>query len=123
MIQRIVNHLNFTPALGEDLGITSPVVAFSKASGKPTFSAQLTSGGYPLLVWLRGKFEGVEIWKDSGSGFVKLDRDMRPDYIDKSTLPAAGASAAWRYKMIYLINDEHVGVWSDVVTVTVYGEV
>jgi hypothetical protein len=48
---------------------------------------------------------------------------MRPDYIDKSNLPAAGITAVWKYKMIYLLKDEVIGNWSDVVTVTVHGEV
>jgi hypothetical protein len=38
-------------------------------------------------------------------------------------LPPQGTSATWKYKMIYLINDEPVGNWSDVVSVTVSGEV
>lgn len=56
-------------------------------------------------------------------GFIKLDRDFNPDYIDKTPLPAEGISAVWKYKMIYLYKDEVVGEWSDEVTTTVYGNV
>lgn len=123
ILQRITNHPAYTTAIGEDLGIEGAIETFSATEGKPKFFIEPSSGGYPNLRWTKGKFQGVEIWKDAGKGFVKLDRDMKPDYIDKSNLPPAGESAVWRYKMIYLINDEHTGAWSDAVSVTVHGEV
>ena len=50
---------------------------------------------------------------------------MRPDYIDKSDLPAMGVALVWKYKMIYIKDEEVIGNWSDVVMVmvTVHGEV
>jgi hypothetical protein len=126
LTQRISNSSAYTTAIGEDLGIEGPSAAAAKATmtaGKPVFFIELSLGGHPNLRWTKGKFDGVEIWKDSGTGFTKLDRDMRPDYIDKSNLPAAGIAAVWKYKMIYLLNDEPIGNWSDVVSVTVVGEV
>ncbi len=126
LLQRIAHNSGYTTAIGEDLGIEAPDAAATKASlnaGKPDFKIEMSSGGHPNLRWTKGKFDGVEIWKDSGTGLVKLDRDMRPDYIDKTNLPASGTAAVWRYKMIYLMNDEPIGNWSDVVNVTVYGEV
>lgn len=125
LLQRIVHNSAYTVAIGEDLGIEGPAT-LSKASlgnGKPLFFIDLSSGGHPNLRWTKGSYQGIEIWKDSGSGFVKLDRDMRPDYIDKSNLPAAGVATLWKYKVIYLMDDEVIGNWSDVVTVTVHGEV
>jgi hypothetical protein len=97
--------------------------SFNATTGKPDFFIEFSSGGHPNLRWTKGKFEGVEIWKDSGTGFAKLDRDMRTDYIDKTNLPVAGATAIWKYKMIYVVSDEVVGNWSDVVSVFVMGEV
>jgi hypothetical protein len=123
LVQRIVHQPNYTNAMGEDLGIVKPQSAFRAADGKPVFNIELSSGGHPNLRWTKGKYDGVEIWKDNGTGYVKLERDMRPDYIDKSDLPAEGIAAAWKYKMIYLQNDEVVGNWSDEVAVTVYGAV
>ena len=123
LLQRITHNAAYTVAMGQDLGIEAPAVVFVPAQGKPLFYIEFSSGGHPNLRWTRGKFQGVEIWKDSSAGFIKLDRDMRPDYIDKTNLPAAGATAVWKYKMIYLLKDEVVGNWSDVVNVTVQGEV
>lgn len=31
---------------------------------------------------------------------------MHPDFMDNSALPAAGTAVVWKYKMIYLFNDE-----------------
>jgi len=122
ILQRISRHTAYTSSMGDDLGIEAPAENFVAVQGKPTFRIEMISG-YPNLRWRKGKYEGVEIWKDSGQGFVKLDRDMKPDYLDKSDLPAAGASAVWKYKMIYIIDDETTGLWSDIATIIVYGEV
>jgi len=50
-----------------------------------------------------------------------LDRDIMLDYIDHSPLPAQGQNVIWNYRASYLFNDEKVGVWSDIVTITVAG--
>lgn len=125
LVQRCATSGNFNNAIGEDLGIIAPDTPFNPAEGKPVFTVEPGTGGSPLLKWKKGKFHGVEIWKDAGegAGWKKLDRDMRPDFIDKSPLPPAGVAKVWRYKMIYLFNDDQVGGWSEEATITVYGEV
>jgi hypothetical protein len=120
-VQRLRTHPSYTPAIGDDLGIEGAIETFVAREGKPKFFIELTSEGHPNLRWIKGKFEGVEIWKDDGKGFQKLDRDMKPDYPDMSPLPAEGTYVVWRYKMIYLIDDKLIGNWSEVVSVTVYG--
>jgi len=123
LIQDCVNSSNYTKSIGEDLGIEAPTTPFDPNTGKPKFKIEFSSGGQPDLIWKKGKFQGVEIWKDTGTGLKFLDKDFSPDYIDKSPLPAAGVSAVWKYKMIYLYKDEVVGNWSDEVSTTVYGNV
>lgn len=120
-VQRLRTHPAYTAAIGEDLGIEGPIETFVAKEGKPKFHIELLPEGHPNLRWVKGKYEGVEIWKDDGKGFQKLDRDMKPDYPDMSPLPAEGTYVTWRYKMIYLMDDKPVGNWSDVVSVTVYG--
>ena len=125
IIQDCVRSSNYTKSIGEDLGIEKPETVFDPQAGQPDFEIELNSGGRPNLLWPKGKFQGVEIWKDNstGQGFKFLDKDFNPDYLDKSDLPAAGTSAVWKYKMIYLYKDEQVGNWSEEVVVTVYGNV
>lgn len=125
LIQQCVKSSNFSKAIGEDLGIIAPDNPFDPQSGKPVLKTAYSSGGHPELKWKKGKFQGIEIWKDAadGKGWQKLDKDFNPDYTDKSPLPEAGKSAAWKYKAIYLYKDETVGSWSDEVSVTVFGNV
>ena len=58
---------------------------------------------------------------DRGQGFVFLAIDTVPDSLDTADLPAAGASATWKYLTIYRLNDERVGQWSDVASNSVMG--
>ena len=59
---------------------------------------------------------------DRGNGvFVFLALDTFPDYLDTAPLPAADASAVWKYKAIYRLNDKQVGQWSDVASTSVIG--
>ena len=59
---------------------------------------------------------------DDSKGWVALAVDMKPNFTDDlSPLPAAGHSALWTYRAIYLLNDADFGQWSDAVSVTVAG--
>ena len=113
---------SYTKSIGETLRIEAPEEIFDPASGKATFKI-FTDNGSPLLKWKKGKFQGVEIWADHGQGWVKQERDFQSPWVDRTALPAVGQSAAWKYKMIYIFNDETIGFWSDEATVTVYGSV
>src|SRR5205809_5622483 len=46
--------------------------------------------------------------------------DTIHDFLDTAPLPP-GASALWKYKTIYRLNDEQVGQWSDVASTSVIG--
>jgi len=115
---------NYTTNIGETLRIVAPGETFDPLTGKPVFKVFMDSGS-PLLKWTKGKFQGVEIWADhsDGKGWQKQERDFKSPWIDRTDLPAAGQSAVWKYKMIYVLDDETTGLWSDEVTVTVYGSV
>jgi len=123
IIQDCVRSPNFTTAIGEDLGILAPQTPFNPAEGKPVFTIAFSGGGYPVLKWKKGKYEGVEVWKKISGNWQRIDNDYKPDYTDKSDLPPAGQSAVWTYKLIYIYNEEQAGQWSDEVSVTVFGEV
>jgi hypothetical protein len=125
LIQDAVRSSAITEAIAKDLGIVAPDNGSTKKSideAKPSFKLTYSSGGYPLIVWKKGSFEGVEIHKSKDSiNFSKLDRDFKPDYIDKSNLPEPTKAEVWYYKLIYLLNDETVGQWSDVQNIAVNG--
>lgn len=114
-------HANYTEAIGKDLGIVGAASTFNPAIGKPIFTIELSNGGYPHLKWTKAGFDGVEIWKNMGSGFMLLDKISKSDMVDKNDLPAHGSSAIWAYRMIYIYKDQRVSYWSDDVNVTVIG--
>ena len=124
-IQTLVNTPGkvFTTAVGQDLGVIAPTSNFDPTVGKPALTVKAGAGGHPKLHYIKGDFEGVEIWKDSGTGFIKLERITQANYIDPSPLPAANVSAAWRYKAIFIYKDAQTADWSDVVNITVNGAV
>jgi hypothetical protein len=121
LAQRIILHPAYTTTIGKDLGLVGGVETSTALKSKPRFFIKVASDGRPNLRWIKGKFQGVEIWKDVGKGFVKFDRDRKPRYFDKSPLPPSGESAVWKYKMIYLLHNEPFGSWSDEMSVTVRG--
>ena len=122
LIQIITKNANYTNAIGQDLGIAGAETTFDPSTGKPLFGIELTAGGHPKLHYIRGDFDGAEIWKDTGTGFIKLERVTQTAYIDPTPLPAANLAAVWHYKMIFLYKDAVVGSYSDVVSITVNGQ-
>lgn len=71
--------------------------------------------------WIKQGMDALELWVNRGTGFVFLAVDSMPDYTDTAPMPAAGQSALWQYKGIYLQADQRVGQWSDVVSIPVAG--
>ena len=121
LVNRIKAHQNYTVAIGQNLGIELTTTQNLDLDGaQPTLKVVLR-GGKVNLDWKKGKFEGIMIEKDSGSGFVMLDKDLRPNFIDNSPHPAQGESAIWKYRAMYLFSDQQVGLWSDIVTTSVAG--
>lgn len=121
MVNRIKAHQSYTTAIGQNLGIEySSSLKLDLDTAQPILKA-VSRGGKVNLDWKKGKFDGIVIEKDSGNGFIVLDKDLHPNFIDKSDLPPAGESAVWKYRAMYLYNDDQVGLWSDMVTVSVVG--
>jgi len=117
--KRIKAHKNYTEAIGQNLGIEA---SFSNRlpleSVQPILKAVL-NGGRVNLQWKKSTYDAIVIEKDTGSGFVFFDKDLRPNFVDPTPLPAGNESAVWRYRAMYMFKDEKVGNWSDVVTITV----
>lgn len=124
LIQDCVKSSNYTVAIGEDLGIEAPVTPFNPADGQPVIKKLYSTGGLPGFSWKKGKYQGIEVWINTGAGWKYLDKDFNPDFVDKQTpLPPAGTSAVWKYKAIYLFKGEQAGQWSEELSITVYGAV
>ena len=120
LVVRIKAHPNYTDAIGQDLDIIGAVQTVDLATVKPVLKLKLEAG-HPNVLWPKAGMGSLDIWVDRGSGFVYLANDTEPDYLDTAALPAAGATALWKYKAIYRLHDEQVGLWSDVVSIAVGG--
>jgi hypothetical protein len=74
-------------------------------------------GGEVEIQWKKGKADAIYIEADKGAGtWSFLAVDTVPHYTDTTPITGPGI---WKYRAIYLINDEKVGQWSDVASISV----
>jgi len=118
---RVKKHKNYVISDGQDMGLEGPLITVDLVNIKPVLKMTLVAGR-PRAGWKKQGMSALEIhvMRDNVS-YVFLAIDTTPDYEDTFALPAAGQSAVWKYKGIYLLKDVRVGQWSDEVSVTVRG--
>ena len=116
-------HANWTTGIGETLGLIAPETDPDFENYKPVFTIQIVAD-QPLIKWKKLQSDGVKIYKSvDGGQWVYLDKDTSPNFLDKSPSPPAGTVQQWKYKLVYVVNDEEIGEFSDEVVVSVVGEV
>jgi hypothetical protein len=122
LIAQIKVNTNYTEAIGKDLWIIGSKQIIDLTTWKPILNIKIQAG-HPIIMWNKGNAAAIEIWVDRGEGnnFTQLAINTEPNTADNGPLPAPGTSAMWRYKAIYLLHDERVGQWSDVISVSVNG--
>jgi len=121
IIQQCVKSGKLTEDIAKALGIFEEVPVVELEKGTPVLSLKSKSAGQPKLHTIIGDYEGFEVWKDSGTGFVFLNVSNSPNYTDTSALPAAGIEVVWKYKIIYRYKNAQIGNWSNVISVAVKG--
>jgi hypothetical protein len=123
MADKCKANLKYTYDIGKEMGIEGTNTPFVPGDGTPVLKGKTASGGHPLLHYTKSKYEGAQIWKDwgDGKGFVFLTISNHPDFLDLSALPAAGISAIWKYKAVYLYQGAVVGNFSGVIEIAVVG--
>ncbi|MBK8445051.1 MAG: hypothetical protein IPL35_17345 [Sphingobacteriales bacterium] len=121
--KRIKSHIAYTLADGNDLGLEGTEQTGSNGFNaiKPLLTLRLVQGGTPEIRWSKKQMQGIRLYVDrgEGKGFEFLAIDTRPNYLDKHDLPPSGKTALWKYKAIYIKEDEAVGQWSDEVQIYV----
>lgn len=128
LLRAVVQACVSTKKLTNDMGIALGIVkatqpATDLTASTPILTAKYVTGGHPLLNCMIGDYEGYEIWKDTGKGYVFFNVSSSPSFIDKSPLPAFGISEIWNYKIIYRYKNEQIANWSEVVSITVKGSI
>lgn len=115
IVQRIKNYPSYTEAIGRDLGIIGAEETTDYNALKPMIKL-MSIAGQVEIQWAKGKADAVRIESDKGNGWQFLAVDSVPNYTD--TTPIA-APAVWKYRAIYIVADDLVGQWSDVVSINV----
>lgn len=120
-VKRIKGSPAYTPAMGETLRIVAsstpidPATAKPKAKAKPLpmFASEVGWGrlGFPGVL-LQSLRDGEDAWNDLGIKTGSKHVDDRPPLVP-------GKPEVRSYRTIFVRNDQPVGLWSDVVTVTV----
>lgn len=120
LVTRIKASLNYTDALGNDLGVIAPTQTIDLATLKPELKVNL-DGDRPHIKCSKGYADAIDLYVDrkDGAGFVLIGRLTKPDYIDVANLPANIVLAEWDYKARYVIANNVVGVMSSIVSVVV----
>jgi hypothetical protein len=121
LARRVKAHKNYTPALGEQLGIEGAEDTTNLATSKPRMTGKALPHGVVELQFVKGKSDGVNIYsqRDGDGSFIYLARDTQSPYVDNRPLLVAGKPETRKYKAIYVRNDAEIGQPSDEVVVTV----
>lgn len=116
LVKRIKVAPTYTDAIGKDLGVVSEMPQFNSMIMKPALKLVM-KGGQVEVQWVKGDSDGVRIEVDRGTGAWQfLAIDTVPHYPDTTPISAA---ANWKYRAMYIIEDETVGQWSDVASISV----
>jgi len=120
LVARIKTAPGYTESIGQALQIIGAEHPVDPTTLKPVLDVELDAGAMDIG-WLKQGMDSLELWVDRGTGFVFLAIDTIPNYTDTAPMPAAGQSALWKYKGIYIQADQRTGQWSDVVSIPVAG--
>ncbi len=116
LVQRIKNNATYTEAMGHDMGIIGAEQTSLRVEMKPVLKLVM-KGGQVEVQWTKGDADALMIESDKGSGSWQfLAIDTVPHYPDTTTI---SAPSLWKYRAMYMVNDERVGQWSDVASITV----
>ena len=121
LVQIMQEAPGYTVALATDLGTLG-----TQATGpdfdtlRPTLEVRIVAGKV-FIDWGWGGYstylDMIQLQVDRGQGWVDLAYDTTPGYTDTHPFPAA--LATWKYRGIYRVSDEQVGLWSAEVSVAV----
>ncbi|MBI5687476.1 MAG: hypothetical protein HZC54_20580 [Verrucomicrobia bacterium] len=125
LVKQIKANANYNTSIGDALGIEgAQQAAPDLAAIQPIIELEL-SGGQIIIHWGWGGYSAwldmieIQVDRGDGKGYVLLAHDTTPGYTDTTPLPTTPAK--WKYKAIYRVGDQRVGVWSQEVAITVGG--
>jgi hypothetical protein len=117
-------HSAYTDDIGADLDIVGKKHNADPDTVKPKLKGKLTQQGAQLDFSKEKVLQGVNIYsrlKGTAAWGTKLAFDSSSPYIDNRPAATPGTPETREYKAVGVINDEEVGVASDIVSVVVGG--
>lgn len=120
LVKRIKASVNYTDAMGQDLGIIAATQTIDVLSMRPDLKINMDAGR-PHIKCSKGYADAMDLYVDrkDGNGFTLIGRLLKLDYIDIATLPTGTVLTEWDYKAMYVIGNDKVGLMSSVVSVVV----
>jgi len=126
-IQRIIDRLRATPGFTEEhakamMAVPRRPQPMLLGSHKPAIRGSF-AGGKVRLRWTRGALDGIHVYgrQQGETTWQLLGRDNRPPYDDPRPLPPNSSVEVREYRAIGVVDDQEVGLPSDIVTVTLNG--
>jgi hypothetical protein len=118
MMERIRNTVGFTTAIGEDLGIMPPVGGVPL--GDPVLELIALPNSEVRGNWAKRTADALQYESQRGNEteWTVLGRDNNPPFMDGRAPLVAGQPEVRRYRGRYVVNDELVGNYSAVASVT-----
>jgi hypothetical protein len=112
--------------MGDALGIEGPdQTAPDLSTIQPDITATIMGGNSVKIGWSWQGFSTyldlleIEVDRGDGKGFLLLDKDSTPNFID--TAPFPSTPIKWTYRAIFRVGDSRVGIWSNPVSIIVGG--
>jgi hypothetical protein len=122
LLQRIQGSTNYTEAIGEDLNITTEEssAAVDTSSAKPTARAVSLPQSEVRIEFDKRKFDGVviEARHTGEKDWSRLATDNYSPYLDTRAPATPGQPEVREYRLRYILRDEEVGEWSDIISAT-----
>lgn len=120
LVARLKASLNYTDAIGSDLGVIAPSSTVDITTLQPDIKVVLEVGK-PHLKWKKGITDAVDLYADhnDGQGFMLIGRLVRNEYLDITPIGTDKLLDEWKYKAVYVIADVQVGIYSKVTVVDV----
>jgi hypothetical protein len=109
----------YTASLGESLGIIGSEATVDVDNAKPVLIAEAKPNGVVELTFNKEPYQGVAIYskREGETQFTFLARDTYAPYNDSRPCLVTGKPELREYRAIYLLADDEVGQFSDVVIV------
>ena len=120
-LQSLKRKQAWNAAIESDFRLTPIVIEVEADSSQPLPRAKTLAGGGVAFAWKRGPFDAIVIeWKLADApNWNSVGTIMGSKYTHTAPLAVAGKPEVRHYRFRFVVDNEPVGEWSDLVSVTV----